>query len=238
MSNDKHLTELGEAARRAGSIVTEHIDAIVATAERDAEGIRQGAERDAEQARQEAFKSASRVFDRIQALERPLGELVQTLRVEMERVDRELQGTTGESPTAISSTAESLHVAEPAPEPAPEPEAEAPPTPEPEPEPERREEEPQPILVTPGAGQPEEPAAKPTRGILSRLRGGGSRKGAFITSQGHCAVCQKTFMAGSAEALELSGWRVSGDVGLCPEDQAQGWQLPEGARLPFRRGGS
>lgn len=44
-------------------------------------------------------------------------------------------------------------------------------------------------------------------------------------------------MAGSAENLLLSGWKVSEDMGVCPECQADGWQLPDGARLPFRRGG-
>ena len=72
-----------------------------------------------------------------------------------------------------------------------------------------------------------------------RFRLKGDRgKGTFVTSQGHCAVCQKTFMAGSEENLRLSGWKVSGDVGACPKCQADGWQLPDGARLPFRRGGS
>jgi len=55
---------------------------------------------------------------------------------------------------------------------------------------------------------------------------------------GHCAVCQTAFMAGSEEELRLSDWNVNGDVGLCPDCQADRWQLPEGARLPFRRGGA
>ena len=75
-----------------------------------------------------------------------------------------------------------------------------------------------------------------SRGLFARLRR--SRSRAFISTQGYCAVCQRAFMAGSEENLGLSGWRVSGDVGLCPDCQSDGWQLPEGARLPFRRGGS
>ena len=74
------------------------------------------------------------------------------------------------------------------------------------------------------------------KGLFSRLRPGGGKR-PFINTPGHCAVCQKTFEAGDEETLRQSGWRVNDDVGLCPEDQADGWQLPEGARLPFRRGG-
>ena len=61
-------------------------------------------------------------------------------------------------------------------------------------------------------------------------------KAFFITAEGHCAICQRSFRAGSEDALKRSGWKVSGDVGLCPDCQADRWQLPEGARLPFRRG--
>jgi hypothetical protein len=65
--------------------------------------------------------------------------------------------------------------------------------------------------------------AGPKRTIFSFFRRTSGR-GPFITRQGHCAVCQKTFMAGSREALDLSGWRVNGDVGVCPDCQAKGWQ--------------
>ncbi|MBA3306202.1 MAG: hypothetical protein H0U25_09790 [Thermoleophilaceae bacterium] len=73
--------------------------------------------------------------------------------------------------------------------------------------------------------------------LLGRLRDGDTTKGAFITTEGHCSVCQQTFMAGSEADLKQSGWKVNGDVGLCPQCQSDAWQLPEGARLPFRRGG-
>lgn len=73
--------------------------------------------------------------------------------------------------------------------------------------------------------------------LLGRLRDGDAGKGAFITTEGHCSVCQKTFMAGSEDDLKQSGWKVHGDVGLCPQCQSDAWQLPEGARRPFRRGG-
>ncbi len=84
--------------------------------------------------------------------------------------------------------------------------------------------------------EPAHEPRKPKRKLLSRFKGSAG-KGAFITSEARCAVCQRAFMAGSEEALELSGWRVNGDVGLCPACQSGSWQLPEGARLPFRNVG-
>jgi len=44
-------------------------------------------------------------------------------------------------------------------------------------------------------------------------------------------------MAGSLENLESSGWLVTGEIGVCPDCQSEGWQLPDGAKLPFRRRG-
>ena len=275
MTSNEQLNELGEAARRAGTIVTEYIDSIVASAEMRAEEIRQAgerdreagardreagerdkeiSERDAERVRREAFDSASRVFDRIQALERPLGELVHTLRVEMDRVGVELQG--GSYQPAISAEAESArlsfeepavedaevvhdaeevheakeaHEADEAHEAEKVHEAEAV---------EEVEAPAEPAMFTPGTARAREQLPKekkPRRRIFGRRSS--TPKGVFITTEGHCAVCQKTFMAGSQEAFEASGWRANGDVGLCPDCQADSWQLPEGARLPFRRGG-
>jgi hypothetical protein len=82
---------------------------------------------------------------------------------------------------------------------------------------------------------PGEEVGDEKKSFIGRLRPGRKQR-VFITTQGHCAVCQRAFMAGTEENLRLSGWRVSGDVGLCPDCQADGWQLPDGARLPFRRG--
>jgi hypothetical protein len=357
VSDDKYVDELSQAAQRAGNIVTEHIDSIIADAKRRADQIREDADRDAALTKREAMDSASRVFQSIQTLERPLGELVETLRFEMNRVGREFDGQVGsQNGTAIESTAtdddtaddaedettrseaevdgepeeespapdvdgesggESLAAdsdvkpdeeppatdaeveldeespaadsdGEPgaeslvtdsgvAPEPAadsgvaasePDPEAAAPAEPDPESllqpgasdpgsKPEAEEhppgDEPGPVAEsdTPAeadpAAEPEwhsPPAAAATsspgkakRWLTSRFGGDGETKGVFISSQGHCAVCQKTFMAGSKEALDLSGWRVNGDVGLCPECQSNGWQLPQDATLPYRRGG-
>lgn len=378
-TQEDHLTELSDAARRAGSIVTEYIDSIVDTAERQAEEIRQDANRDAELARQEALDSAQRVFERINALERPLSELVHTLQTEMKRVGRELEGhvdaeaigiaaesadgrdqanaipspsppeengraggfspsarkpeseveprsvqelqieekptiedpapvTSEEAPAASKGAISRPEAAKPpkgetgraAPEPPakslrsskakrkgeqpavakPEeetavakaeeetakPEEPAVAKPEDEPAVAKPEEEaavaegkelairtlkPAPRAETPtskilsffkgrakSASDPAPRAEKSESGILSLFKGSSSSESVFITTEGHCAVCQRTYMAGTGETLRQSGWRVNGDVGLCPECQSDGWQLPEGARLPFRRGGT
>lgn len=94
MSSDEHLSELSElsdAAKRAGYIVTEQIDTIIERAEREAEAIRRDAERDAEDIRREAVDAAQRLLGRLQALEFPLGNLVASLRDEMEQVSRQLE---------------------------------------------------------------------------------------------------------------------------------------------------
>lgn len=281
MSEDSDLPELTEAARRAGSIVNDEINSIVDVVQRQADEIRRSAEDDARATRHEAMESAQRVLERINALEQPLGELVQTLRVEMDRVGRELEGPVAVEATAIPAPPESPAEATPlsggasvaevvaAPERQAPPEPQQQPTSDPEPvrekespfEDEKDEaasqhepapaateqsghedgtltedapaDQPQPILHSPTDLEPEKKSGR-FRFRLKGTRG----KGTFITSQGHCAVCQKTFMAGTEENLRLSGWKVSEDVGACPECQADGWQLPDGARLPFRRGGS
>ena len=77
--------------------------------------------------------------------------------------------------------------------------------------------------------------AEGKRGSFLRRRRSKRPASTFITVEGSCAICRRNYIAGSEEELARSGWRVSGDIGLCPDCQAKGWQLPEGARLPFRR---
>lgn len=278
MSAESHLPELTDAARRAESIVSDQINAIVDVVQSEADEIRRSAEEDAKETRREAMESAQRVLQSLDALERPLGELVQTLRGEMDRVGRELEGPVAVEATAIPAPPESRAGAT-APrdgifgasveEVAAPPEHRAPPEPEPEPAP-RATPEPRPArdegvpsqrkpapaeAAQPGQGNGRQTGNAPTdrpQPVLrsptdlgpqrksdrfwSRLKGGRG-KIPFVASQGHCAVCQKPFMAGTEENLRLSGWKVSGDVGACPECQADGWKLPVGARLPFRSSG-
>ena len=70
--------------------------------------------------------------------------------------------------------------------------------------------------------------------ILRRDGSSGLRdRGQRVSVTGRCAVCSSTtFTEVGEKTAEALGWRVSGDVRLCPACQRVGWQLPEGARLP------
>jgi hypothetical protein len=238
-------------------------------AEARAREIRQTAEQDAEATRSEASAAAGKLLTQMDAIERPVAELVTVLRRELDGLSSELRNRG----TPVDLPAEAV-TEEPV---APQPDAEAEERrkqekeaaarrqedaeaeaerrrlqEEAEAEAERRRRErtegveagsqedsepAEPELFQPKA-MPSTPAVEPEseqRGLFERLRRGRRGK-AFITEPGQCAVCQRTFLSGSEEELAASGWRVSGDVGLCPQCQSEGWQLPEGARLPFRRG--
>jgi RNA polymerase primary sigma factor len=71
--------QAGEAADRAGAIVTEHIRSIIEQAEANAEEIRRSAEEEADAIRQQAAGTAQRLLERIRAIEGPLAELVAEL---------------------------------------------------------------------------------------------------------------------------------------------------------------
>lgn len=61
------------------------------------------------------------------------------------------------------------------------------------------------------------------------------RARAFRDEPGYCAVCNRELQVDDDAQLEVSGWVFSGDSGVCPSCQEDGWQLPEGAAIPFRR---
>lgn len=224
------------------------VDSILADAKREAEEIRREAKRDADQQRRNATAAARRLVERLHALEWPLGELVADIRSELERVEGELEngGAVDSHATAIPAASESRRsvtadkqvpsVAEPARESAtPGPTTESPVRkPAPPPSPKRA-----PAGTPPWFSPAAEPEEKKWGSMLQRLKAWrGAPRDTFITSPGHCAVCQRSFIAGSVEDLKASGWQTTDDVGLCPDCQQDDWQLPEGARLPFRRGGT
>ena len=60
------------------------------------------------------------------------------------------------------------------------------------------------------------------------------RKRMFDTRGRTCAVCRRT-EAASPGALKSGGWALGAEIDLCPDCQEQGWQLPKGGSLPFRR---
>ncbi len=67
-------------------MVAEQIKTLVDRAETGAREIRSDAERDADATRREARESAGRLLESLDALERPLGELVATIRRESDRL--------------------------------------------------------------------------------------------------------------------------------------------------------
>jgi cell division septum initiation protein DivIVA len=88
---DKQNAQVGEAADRAGAIVTEHIRSIIDQAEANAEEIRRGAQQEAEAIRHQAADSAARMLERLRAIEGPLAELVTELERELGGVPAEYE---------------------------------------------------------------------------------------------------------------------------------------------------
>jgi hypothetical protein len=98
---------------------------------------------------------------------------------------------------------------------------------------------PQPVVDAPsGSERPESdpdgstPNADPPmspQGPAPRRRG--RRFGRRRRALPQCAVCGRAAEDGE-ETLER--WRQVGRTSLCPECQAEGWQIPEGASVPFR----
>ncbi len=216
--------------------MTEQIDSLLERAERDAERIRRKAEQDAEDTRRNAIAAAERLLGRLAALEFPLGQLVVDLREEVEQVARELErGTPVDKEPRADERDDLRDGAGPARHPREELGEST------------RDEaaliaseaaEAQPRMTVPDVDRRSRGAKPKTGGRLWRRESKPKPEDIFIAVEGSCAICQRSFKAGSEHALASSGWKVSGDVGLCPNCQADRWQLPEGARLPVRQGGS
>jgi hypothetical protein len=254
---DKQLAGLDEAARRAGAIIIERIEELVSSAERRAGEIHQHAEANAEAVHGQTIESARRVFERLNALEHPLAELATTLKDEKQRFARELDagpsarelpaGAVIEQPSAADEDTHTEH--------HPTPETEDEPTPETDGEHPAPQGEPLWVPPYPADGAPpagdstdgsetattDEPdrespavatASPPTTKPRRRLFKKRDRPRAFIDAPGECAVCERPFQAESEQQLEASGWRVSDDVGVCPQCQDKGWQLREVGQEP------
>ena len=77
-----------------------------------------------------------------------------------------------------------------------------------------------------------EHAARPS--VFKRF-GIGKRRKPFLEEPGRCAICGNSLKVDSDDELDASGWQVSDDVGICPDCQTDGWNLPEGSPLPVRQ---
>ena len=87
--NDE-LMQAIEAADRAGAIVTDHVRSIIDAAESRAKEIEQNAKQEAEGTRRQAHASATRLLERIDAMEGQLGDLVSSLRREADQLAADL----------------------------------------------------------------------------------------------------------------------------------------------------
>ena len=87
--NDE-LLQAVEAADRAGAIVTDHVRSIIDAAESRANEIHQNAQKEAESTRRQAHASATRLLERIDAVEGQLGDLVTSLRREADQLAADL----------------------------------------------------------------------------------------------------------------------------------------------------
>ena len=89
--------------------------------------------------------------------------------------------------------------------------------------------------AAPRAEEPQEPHEPPVPEQPVESRGRlGIRKRVFQSRGRTCAVC-KTTETNSPGALKAAGWALGPEIDLCPSCQEQGWQLPKGGSLPFRR---
>ena len=76
------LARAVEASERAGSIVSDHVRAIIDAAQMRAGEIERNAQQEAQEIRSEAYEAANRVLERIDSIEGRLGNLVTGLRQE------------------------------------------------------------------------------------------------------------------------------------------------------------
>lgn len=88
------LTKAVEAADRAGSIVTDQVRSIIEGAQARADEITGSARQDADEIRRQAHGSASRLLERIDAMEGQLGSLVGSLRREADQLATEFDRRT------------------------------------------------------------------------------------------------------------------------------------------------
>lgn len=80
----QNALQVQEAAERAGTIVSDEVEAIMEQAQANADEVKRNAARDTENIRSDAAGAGSRVVERIEALSGSLGEHVEELRREVD----------------------------------------------------------------------------------------------------------------------------------------------------------
>jgi hypothetical protein len=206
-----------ETAAEVGAMVAEQVRRAIESAERSAEDLRRQALDRASADRESVHRLAALVIDRIDDVEANVGKLLQTLRDEVARTADEVDHTE----VARKAQPESHHGGRDAPE-----AADSPPV--------------QPTVAdaraAPAASPPVQsavpdaptPPATPQPPAAARR----ARRGLFGRRLlPECAVCGRAPRPGE-EALQA--WHRTGKLSLCPQCQDEGWQLPAGARVPYR----
>ena len=105
--------------------------------------------------------------------------------------------------------------------PAPDDEPASAPVEDPPSTPVGEEQAPEPAFVGPGAPKQN-----------SRTRGPFGRRAS--REEGACSACRTPKPSGKPAELAQLGWVERDEVSLCPDCQASGWKLPEGASVPSR----
>jgi hypothetical protein len=97
---------------------------------------------------------------------------------------------------------------------------------------------PEPLISPPIAVEPPPAVQRHAEDLPEAPTGRLRRRKRLFEARGRtCAVCRRT-EAASPGALQAEGWALGAEIDICPDCGAQGWQLPKGGNLPFRRSSS
>jgi hypothetical protein len=173
----------------------------------------ESAERSADDLQRQAIDRASADGE---AVERVAAGVLEQIDAVEAKIGRLLQNLRDE----VWRTAEQAHRAEVANEVQPAPESEEqPPEEQPAAEP-AQSVQPEPPSQPRASQEGVPPPRTRRRGLFGRRRGAP-----------RCAVCGR---APRDNENALEDWRRTGKLSLCPDCQQDGWQLPAGARVPYR----
>ena len=239
--------ELAESERQFNDALERGVQVIIqlerkAQAERDR--AEQEAGRQAERRAAEVWAAEQRVAEANLVLEDVRAEAGQE-RQRRAALERRLQSITAaqESPAAAQSASRNGQEPNPGSEPKPGREAQpaadlspppAPPAPARSRDEAERESRPPDVEAqrTPPFHEP------PPRVKSSRFRRRGrrlARRRRGVSDSLSCAVCGTEAATSSEWELRRADWIATGDNGVCPDCQADGWLFPAEAAIPFRR---
>jgi len=210
----QNATPWERTAADAGSMVADKVRRAIESADQSARELRRRALADAAADREEVHRSAALVRERIDAVQAQVTRLLDDVRDEIERIveqaERREEARGSERARWADAAAATVDV-----EPVLEPVAAAP-RPSPAARPAQR-----------NGPATDAGSAVPRPATQSRRRGGLLRRRRRALPR--CAVCGRP--AHGDEALDR--WRVA-RTSLCPNCQADGWQVPDHGTVPYR----